>query len=67
MCLMSKVRGSCMSVDTAMALYGLNHCELVWEKATDTKMLLAWSSHTLIIAFRGTASMKNVMADLRVR
>jgi hypothetical protein len=61
------VADSSLSIETAMSFYGLEHSELFWEKAMDTKMLLAWSRHTVMIAFRGTASMQNAMADLRVR
>lgn len=49
-----------------MSLYGLEESELFWEKAMDTKMLLAWRPGTILIAFRGTASMQNALADLRV-
>ena len=36
-----------------MALYGLEHSELFWEKALDTKLLLAWNRRTILLAFRG--------------
>ena len=49
-----------------MALYGLEHSELFWEKALDTKLLLAWNKDTIVIVFRGTASMANALADLQV-
>eukprot|EP00884_Botryococcus_braunii_P001515 jgi/Botrbrau1/11364/Bobra.0038s0112.1 len=54
-----------LSLDVGMSLYGLEHSELFWEKAMDTKMLMAWSCGTIIVAFRGTASVQNAMADLR--
>ena len=56
-----------LSLDTAMALYGLEHSELFWEKALDTKLLMAWNKHTIVLAFRGTASFANALADLQVR
>jgi len=54
-------------LDTAMGLYGLEHSELFWEKAQDTKLLISWNKDTIVIAFRGTSSMANAMADLQVR
>ena len=56
-----------LSLDTAMSLYGLEHSELFWEKALDTKLLLAWNAHTIVVAFRGTASLANALADLQAR
>ena len=32
----------------------------------DTKLLVAWSEDTIVIAFRGTSSMANALADLQV-
>ncbi|EIE21257.1 alpha/beta-hydrolase [Coccomyxa subellipsoidea C-169] len=54
-----------LSLDTAMSLYGLEHSELFWEKALDTKLLMAWNKHTIVMAFRGTASFANALADLQ--
>ncbi|KAK9902044.1 hypothetical protein WJX75_002353 [Coccomyxa subellipsoidea] len=54
-----------LSLDTAMSLYGLEHSELFWEKALDTKLLMAWNKHTIVLAFRGTASFANALADLQ--
>ena len=56
-----------LTLGTAMALYGLEHSELFWEKALDTKLLLAWNAHTIVVAFRGTASLSNALADLQAR
>ena len=50
-----------------MALYKLEHSELFWEKALDTKLLLAWNRDTIMLVFRGTASLANALADLQVR
>lgn len=49
----------------AMKLYGLQHFKLIWEPSCDTKCLLGWNKNTIVIAFRGTASMVNVKADLQ--
>ena len=40
--------------------------ELFYEKSLDTKVLLAWSRETVVLAFRGTASLANLVADLQV-
>ena len=50
-----------------MGLYGLEHSEVFWEKALDTKLLLAWNARTIVVAFRGTASVANALADLQAR
>lgn len=61
-----QVLDSKLSLETALGLYGLEHSELFWEKALDTKLLLAWNRDTIVIAFRGTASLANALADLQV-
>ena len=50
-----------------MGLFDLTDFELMWERAMDTKCLVAWNSksHVAVLAFRGTASMANVLADLQ--
>lgn len=53
-------------LEPAMGLYGMKEFELLWERSTDTKALLAWSQGTVVLAFRGTASMANVLADVQV-
>ena len=45
----------------------LTNFQLFWEKSLDTKLILAWSRSTVVLAFRGTASMANVLADIQVR
>ncbi len=50
-----------------MELYGLTSFELLWEQERDTKALLAWSDDTVVLAFRGTASLRNVIADIQAR
>ena len=55
-----------LSQKTAMQLYDLKHLRLVRESRLDTKCLLAWNSDTLVLAFRGTASKVNAMADMKV-
>ena len=50
-----------------MKLYGLTAFELLWERERDTKALMAWNDDTLVLAFRGTASLRNVLADIQAR
>lgn len=54
-------------MDTALSLYDLENFEMLWDKTHDTKAILGWSSDTVVIAFRGTASISNVLADLQAR
>ena len=56
-----------VTLEHALELYGLHSFELLWEKALDTKVLLAWSDSTCVLSFRGTSSWANVMTDLEVR
>lgn len=51
---------------TALAMWQLDHFDMVWEKSLDTKAIVGWNHNTVVLAFRGTASMTNVMADLQV-
>ena len=57
-----------VNLDTALGLWGLTHHELLWErKLTDTKCLVAWGDGTVVVGFRGTASMANVLSDIKAR
>lgn len=38
----------------------------MWERKLDTKALMAWNDNTVVLSFRGTASFRNVLADLKV-
>ena len=40
---------------------------MLWERRLDTMALIAWGSNRIVVVFRGTNSLKNVMADLEVR
>ena len=55
-----------MSLEKVMQMFDLKHSELFWEKARDTKLLMAWNNDRIVIAFRGTASMSNVLSDVQV-
>ncbi|KAK9902208.1 hypothetical protein WJX75_007799 [Coccomyxa subellipsoidea] len=46
-------------------MFSLEHSELFWEKARDSKLLMGWNTKRIVIAFRGTASMSNVLSDVQ--
>jgi hypothetical protein len=52
--------------EDAMALFGLEHLERFWEPSLDTRVLVAWGRSRLLLCFRGTASLRNAVADLKV-
>ena len=56
-----------LTLDTALSLYNMTDCQSFWETEQDTRCLVGWGSSTIVVAFRGTASMKNALADLQVR
>ena len=55
-----------LTVETAMSLYGLTESESFWEVKQDTRCLVSWGGSHVVVAFRGTASVKNALADLQV-
>ena len=56
-----------LTLKTAMSLYQLTESESFWEVKQDTRCLVSWGSNHVVVAFRGTASVKNALADLQVR
>ncbi len=57
-----------MSLEEGCMLFQppLLHTDLIWDKISDTKLLMAWNREMIVLAFRGTASVSNVFADLQV-
>lgn len=55
-----------LTLDTALSLYNMTDSQSFWEIQQDTRCLIGWGSSTVVVAFRGTASMKNALADLQV-
>lgn len=55
-----------LTLETAMSLYGLTHSESLCEVKQDTRCLVSWGGSHVVVAFRGTASMRNALADLQV-
>ncbi|PRW44314.1 alpha beta-hydrolase isoform B [Chlorella sorokiniana] len=56
-----------VSVKSALALFGLQEWEEIWDPASDTHAVLGWSAaqRTAVLAFRGTASLQNVLTDAK--
>ena len=50
----------------ALQLFGLREYRLIFEPGTDSKALVAWNDTTILVSFRGTASMKTAKLDLEV-
>ena len=53
--------------EQGMGMLGLEQVQLFWERSLDTKVLIGWSSDTIVISVRGTASLRNAIADIQVR
>ena len=49
-----------------MCRYDLQHVDVFWEQLHDTHVVLAWGPSTAVVVFRGTASLANVLSDLKV-
>lgn len=54
------------SVADSLSLYDLTHTEIIYDRLTDTKALMAWGGTTLVVAFKGTSSFENVVTDLNL-
>eukprot|EP00890_Picochlorum_soloecismus_P000351 jgi/Picsp_1/1316/NSC_04797-R1_alpha beta-hydrolase len=50
----------------ALDLYRLDHFDVVSSKNLDSKAIVGWKNDCIVISFRGTSSMVNVMSDVRV-
>lgn len=55
-----------LQLQRAMEMYGLTGSELFCEVRRDTRCLMGWNDSTIVLAFRGTASMTNALSDLQV-
>ena len=55
-----------LDLHTALTLYSLTDSNLFWELQRDTRCLLGWNDSTIVVAFRGTASMTNALSDIQV-
>ena len=53
-------------IGEALGLFDLREYHLVFEPSTDSKAMVAWNEDTILIAFRGTASLKAAKLDLEV-
>ena len=51
----------------AMRMYDLEHLQHFREPVRDSRVALAWNRTTIMLAFRGTASLKNAQTDIKAR
>lgn len=61
-----EVQGSPFNASKAKQLFNLDHFELLWEHRTDIKAVIGWSRDTVVVSFRGSASMSNALTDLNI-
>ncbi|CAD7702015.1 unnamed protein product [Ostreobium quekettii] len=52
-------------IKSALALYDLDSIEFVHSRRTDSLAVVAWSPALVLVSFRGTSSITNILADLR--
>lgn len=50
----------------AIELFSLSNFDVVWEPKLNTKAIVGWSKDKVVIAFRGTTSMSNLMSDVQI-
>ena len=62
----SSTQKTALRLQMAMDMCGLTDSELFCELKRDTRCLMGWSDSTIVLAFRGTASMTNALSDLQV-
>ena len=62
-----EVEDSSWSIDFAQESCNMESHKLVWHKVSDAKCIISWNKSTknIILAFRGTASTKNVVIDMK--
>jgi len=63
-----EVPDSPYTLDVALGLYDLTHHRILFYEKQDAKCLVAWNpeTRTIVFSFKGTASMANVLADIKV-
>jgi len=49
-----------------MKMYRFTEYELFHENTHDTKLMVSWNPSLIMVCFRGTYSLKNLIADLKV-
>ena len=55
-----------LTLETALSLCHMNTSKTFYEVSQDTRCLVGWGSNSVVVAFRGTASVRNALADLQV-
>ena len=59
-------RGQCWSCTLLCPCMVWTDSELFTELKRDTRCLMGWNNNTIVLAFRGTASVTNALSDLQV-
>lgn len=54
------------AINAAMAMTHCRHRRVFWERHADTKAVVAWGRRTIVVAFRGTATVRNAKLDLQL-
>lgn len=54
-----------VNAHTGLRLFSVDHFETIWDDTTDTHAVLGWNKTQVVVAFRGTKSIQNVMTDLK--
>jgi hypothetical protein len=54
------------AMDALMEMFECEEKRVYWERSADTKGLVAWGPRTIVVAFRGTATVNNALKDLQV-
>ena len=55
-----------LTLERALSLYQMDTSKTFYEVSQDTRCLVGWGSNSVVVAFRGTASVRNALADLQV-
>ena len=54
-------------VDEAMALFALEKRHLFYDRDRETKVVVAWNWHKVLVCIRGSAARSNFVEDAKVR
>ncbi len=65
---LDEVENPTFDLESTLETFSLIDSKLIWNKDRDSKCLMAWGEEQrlIVICFRGTASAKNVLTDLKL-
>ena len=52
---------------TGLGLFSLDWFQEIYLPESDIRAVLGWGNGTIVVSFRGTVSLKNVLTDIQVR